>query len=361
MIECIFTIDYEIYGNGEGSLTELVFEPAQRLKAIFEQAGEKFVVFVEAAEFEKIEAFQTDSCIENVKQQIREFYALGFEIGLHLHPQWCNAHFRNGKWVLDYGEYNICLLQKDRVAEIVERSIAYLRKVLGVPDFTPLSFRAGNWLFQPTRTASEVLAENGIKVDSSVFKGGLQHEYKLDYRRASQNGNYWTFLDDVATPDPVGTMLEIPIYTQMVPFWRMLTGKRVGLQQRSSFRARPLRQRLYRFLDLMRWYHPLKFDFCRMTLKELISLAEQAMLEEQKDSTVYRPMVAIGHTKDLVDFETVGEFLAYLKRSGIRVAVFDDIYRRYTSTPETDLWIRWQRPRKGRGQNESKAGRYNMA
>ena len=32
MIECIFTIDYEIYGNGEGSLKELVFEPASVLK-----------------------------------------------------------------------------------------------------------------------------------------------------------------------------------------------------------------------------------------------------------------------------------------------------------------------------------------
>ena len=28
MIECIFTIDYEIYGNGEGSLQQLVYEPA---------------------------------------------------------------------------------------------------------------------------------------------------------------------------------------------------------------------------------------------------------------------------------------------------------------------------------------------
>src|SRR5579859_5633207 len=174
MIECIFTIDYELYGNGKGSLRELVYEPARQLKKLFDQVGAKFVVFVEAAEFEKIEAFHTDSCILNVKRQIREFHEQGFEIGLHLHPQWHHALFRNGEWVLDYGEYNLCQLQKERIAEIVESSIAYLRRVLGVPDFTPLSFRAGNWLFQPTRMASEVLAENGVKIDSSVFKGGLQ-------------------------------------------------------------------------------------------------------------------------------------------------------------------------------------------
>src|SRR4051812_4633060 len=35
MIECIFTIDYEIYGNGTGSLRDLVLEPAARLADLF--------------------------------------------------------------------------------------------------------------------------------------------------------------------------------------------------------------------------------------------------------------------------------------------------------------------------------------
>ena len=35
MIESIFTIDYEIYGNGEGSLKEHVYEPAEKLMAVF--------------------------------------------------------------------------------------------------------------------------------------------------------------------------------------------------------------------------------------------------------------------------------------------------------------------------------------
>ena len=55
MIECIFTIDYEIYGNGEGSLRELVYEPSQRLIHIFKKLNKRFVVFIEAAELEKIQ------------------------------------------------------------------------------------------------------------------------------------------------------------------------------------------------------------------------------------------------------------------------------------------------------------------
>src|SRR5437870_10970898 len=172
MLECIFTIDYEIYGNGEGSLKELVYEPAKKLKAIFDRAGAKFVVFVEAAELEKIDTLRTDPAIDDVKRQVREFYEDGFEIGLHLHPQWCNAQYRSGKWDLDYAEYNLCTLPEQRIDQIVGDSIEYLRNILEAPNFIPLSFRAGNWLFQPTAAAARVLTRHGIKIDSSVFKGG---------------------------------------------------------------------------------------------------------------------------------------------------------------------------------------------
>ena len=110
MIECIFTIDYEIFGSGEGSLRELVYEPTERLKAIFNKSQARFVTFVEAAEIEMIEAKGTDPAIDLVKRQIRDLYSEGFEIGLHLHPQWYNARYENGRWQLDYSEYNLCTL-----------------------------------------------------------------------------------------------------------------------------------------------------------------------------------------------------------------------------------------------------------
>ena len=87
MIECIFTIDYEIYGNGEGSLKELVYGPAEKLKEIFLNRNERFVVFAELAELEMIEAQGTDSGIDLVKHQLRDYCREGFELGLHLHPQ----------------------------------------------------------------------------------------------------------------------------------------------------------------------------------------------------------------------------------------------------------------------------------
>ena len=327
MIECIFTIDYEIYGNGEGSLKELVYEPAERLIATFRKWNVRFVLFVEVAEFEMIEAKGLDDQpIDLVKQQIRAFYSEGFELGLHLHPQWYNARYENGGWLLDYSEYNLCTLPRERIAQIVERSIAYLRNILGESDFTPLSFRAGNWLFQPTEPVASILAENGVRIDSSVFKGGLQHQHKLDYRRAHKNGYYWTFTDDVNVSDSKGALLELPIYTQMVPFWKMLTAKRINIHKNGSSSAKTSNNRTHRLMDFLRFRHPMKFDFCRMTIDELTCMVDTVIREDQNDPTSFRPIVAIGHTKDLVDFETVESFLSYLEQKRIAVSTFEGIY-----------------------------------
>jgi hypothetical protein len=326
MIECIFTIDYEIYGNGEGSLRELVYEPAEKLAATFRKHKKQFVAFVEAAELEVIEAQDTDPAIEKVKTQIKKFYREGFEVSLHLHPQWYNAQRENGRWLLDYDEYNLCTLPKARIAEIVDRAIAWLRTVTGEADYAPLAFRAGNWLFQPTQPAAGILAERGVKVDSSVFKGGLQHQHKLDYRRSLRNGYYWKFREQVDVPDPDGTFLELPIYTQMVPFWKMLTAKRIGLQQKSAPAAQADTNKISKLRDRLRFMYPLKFDFCRMTMNELTRMVDTVIQEDRLDPKTIRPIVAIGHTKDLVDFETVEAFLSYLGQKGIRVTTFHEVY-----------------------------------
>ena len=44
MIECIFTLDYEIYGNGQGTLRDLVLDPTRRLAELFQEVpGESAV------------------------------------------------------------------------------------------------------------------------------------------------------------------------------------------------------------------------------------------------------------------------------------------------------------------------------
>lgn len=330
MIECIFTLDYEIYGNGTGSLQQLVYEPAHALASLFRSWDARFVAFIEAAELDRIDAYRSDNAIDRTKAQVRELYRQGFEIGLHLHPQWCNARYKQGRWDLDPSEYNLCTLSRARIAEIVGGSLSYLRHILEEPDCTPLSFRAGNWLLQPTQPAAGVLAENGIKIDSSVFKGGLQHGKGLDYRRALRNGYYWSFEADANECDPTASLIEMPIYTEMVPCWQMLTEKRVkaggGLNNSQSSK-----QKLSRVRDFFRLHYPLKLDFCRMTRDELTSMMSRIIAEDLRSASVYKPIVAIGHTKDLTDLATVEAFLSFLAWKEIPIVTFQSVYQKLSN------------------------------
>jgi len=330
MIKCIFTLDYEIYGNGTGSLSELVYEPTARLLEVFEKWGARFVNYVEVAEFEQIEAAGADTAIRQVNRQVKEMHRGGHEIALHLHPQWYKARFERGEWQLDYAEYNLCTLPQPRIAEIVDRAVAHLAYMAGDPQFSPISFRAGNWLFQPTHYAAQELSRKGLRIDSSVFKGGLQRNLHLDYRPACRNGYYWPFRSDVNEPDPLGPWLELPIYAEMVAPWKMATSKRMGLGNSPGGGrggARPsLRSKLNRAFDFLRPGYPLKFDFCRMTLAELTSMMDRIILRDQQDPDTLKPIVAIGHSKDLNDLPTVDAFLSFLREKNIPVVTFEQTF-----------------------------------
>ncbi len=328
MLECIFTIDYEIYGNGQGELRDLVYEPAKRLTEIFQAHGFRYVNFVEVAEFERIDEKGTDPAIDLVKRQIRDLHREGFEIALHLHPQWYNASFEQGRWCLDLSEYNLCTLPRTRISEIVRRGLAYLRLMVDSSSFTPLSYRAGNWLFQPTQNAARVLGENGIRLDSSVFKGGLQRQHRLDYRPSQKNADYWRFGSDVNQPDPSGPWIEVPIHSEMVPLWKLRTSKRMTFKNQFGASNQSRLGKVSRLGDFLRFRYPLKFDFCRMTLTELTAMMDRLIDRDRLQPHAVRPVVAIGHTKDLFDYETVDRFLSYLAAKRIRVSTFSDIYPR---------------------------------
>ncbi len=321
MIECVFTLDYEIYGNGEGSLRDLVLEPTRQLAGLFQEFGIPLVVFAEAAEFAKMEESQSDSDTAAVRAQLREMRAAGHEIGLHVHPWWANARYKEGQWWLDWSEQNICTLSPDRVEAIVSGAIRYLRDSLSDPHFTPLSFRSGLWVMQPTRTIANVLARHGVRVDSSVYKGGRVRGLGLDYRPALGNGGFWRFDDDVNMPDPQGKLWEIPIHTQLVPFWHMLGRKRLELQKRANNgnHKTPLP---HRWRDFLRFRYPRKLDFCRMTFAEMREAMQLVLAQTKSRAGERNVVVAIGHSKDFMDSEAIRRFLAFLREQAVNVTTF---------------------------------------
>ncbi len=326
MLKLIVTVDYEIFGNGTGSIAEHVVAPTQRLADLFDRHGHKFVVFAELAELEMIERCGSDPDIGRARQQIRALYDRDYEIGLHLHSWWYNARHEGGRWALDYTEYNLCELPAPRVASAVDRSLDYLRGIVGSPDFTPVAFRAGHLLLQPTQPLAGILASRGIRVDSSVYKGGVWREYRQDYRPASRNGWYWRFGKSVNDADRNGPLLEIPIHTTMVPIWKAFSARRVRqkLQPRPGHRTAE-KGVTRRPIDYLRPTYPVKLDYCSMGSREILGVLGDLQRTDSQDSGSVKPIVLIGHSKELVDLTAIANVLAFARDTGIAVTTFRDV------------------------------------
>jgi hypothetical protein len=54
--------------------------------------------------------------------------------------------------------------------------------------------------------------------------------------------------------------------------------------------------------------------------------------QDQQDPESYRPVVAIGHTKDPMNLGEIDSFLSYLKTNQIPVRTFTDIYPKLAKT-----------------------------
>ncbi len=325
MIEFIFTLDYEIYGNGLGSLKSEVYEPAEKLLEVFSRYGARLVFFLEVAELEKMEETCSDPFISSVLKQIRNIIKSGHEAGLHIHPQWYEARLEDGRWLLNFSEYNLCLLPEERISELVNRGLKYLRYLVGDETFCPVAYRAGNWLMQPSKIIARVLSGAGLKIDSSVFRGGYQKQTGLDYRLAPADRYFWKFTEDVVKPDNEGLMTEIPVYTRLVPPWKLLNQKRLKLEGMDT--ASGLKNKLKtRLKDFLRFRVPQKFDFCRLDLAELKSFTAKIIDEDRKSPQGYKPIVLIGHTKDRPEVNIIESFLKYLREEGIKNTTFEEAW-----------------------------------
>ena len=53
MLRIIFTLDYEIHGNGDGSPLALMVEPTNRLFNLFDEYGAKLTIMADVAEILK--------------------------------------------------------------------------------------------------------------------------------------------------------------------------------------------------------------------------------------------------------------------------------------------------------------------
>ena len=325
MLGIIFTLDYEIYGSGAGDFDALMIEPTRRLLALFQEFGAKLTIMADVAEILALRRHpDCAKTLVRIETQLGQAIAEGHDVQLHLHPGWFNARRINGHWHLDFSEYALAPLPKDKIADYIRRGKEYL-ETLGRKersDYRCLAFRAGNWLMQPSENIVAVLEEAGFLYDTSVFKGGCGSvgPYALDYRSAHSHLESWTVHpEDISRTSDRRGLREIPILTRMVPLPAMLSLKRLQLQWRLR-RDSCLKHRSRGKTDLgtgkaatrIRWLYPKKFDFCRLSVREMRSLLEHA-IKHCRGKDDITPIVAIGHSTEYTGDHDVRRFLEYVR------------------------------------------------
>ena len=330
-----FTLDYEIHGNGDGNPIDLIVEPTYRLMDMLEQYNQRLTIMADVAEILCFKRYweQTghdDFHVQEIEQQLCDAIRRGHDVQLHVHSSYFKAAWNGERFDQCIEEYNMAALSYERITEMVSQSVKYLENLLRPikSDYKVWLFRAANWSMMPTPTLYQVLVEHGITHDTSVYKGGCQGgNVCYDYRHAHDNLlTYRASSKDINLQDPAGDLWEMPIYTEMRPFWDFISPIRIFRMVRAKFHKHKHQSQPQsatdkndnRKLSLRSFFvkSPLKMDFNQVNGKGLIRMMKNIMRRAKREQIENLDIVLIGHSKTFVPYneKTLRPFLQWIQQ-----------------------------------------------
>lgn len=320
MLRAIFTLDYEIHGNGEGCPHALMIEPTNRMMDLFDAYGAKLTIMADVAEILKFGEYKKqtgrdDYYFDAIVAQLRDAIRRGHDVQLHLHASYFNARAEGGRWVQDWSDYNFAGLPRDRMDHFLSMGKKSLEDWLKpvAPGYQCMVFRAANWAMSPSRNVVQALVNSGFKIDTSVFKYGHRAGLvNFDYQLAPSALVPWQIDEnDICAQNGEGELLEFPIYCEKRWIGAFLTPQRiyracVGRLHRVALsvapegpstkdESEPGRREILRSSRFS--YRPAwKADFNQCSGKQLIRAMERAERIYESASRDL-PFVLIGHSK----------------------------------------------------------------
>ncbi len=340
----IFTLDYEIHGNGEGNPLELMVSPTGRLLDLLEDFGARLTIMADTAEIMKFREHRDSSGTDDwsygaIEAQLKGAVARQHDVQLHLHPAYSRAHCSNGRWVLDYRDYDLARLAPERIFNLVGQGKDYLEGLLRPvrSEYRCHAFRSANWSMHPSAEIVRALRQNGFTIDTSVFKYGFRDGLvRFDYSNAASETIPWPVdPSDVCLREESSELFEFPIYCESRPIWsffsanrfyRVLLGWTHPLPKAEPMAAvtdgattarlaevvRALRKKALMLSDLFR-RHALKLDFNQCSAGQMIAALKRAKARHASQ-TVDLPVVLIGHSKLFNKFNEgqLRSFLAFV-------------------------------------------------
>jgi hypothetical protein len=179
--------DFEIKGNGLGNVADLQYLPALALCNIAKKYEAKITFMVDVAHLLILKKHAEKNRNIRLQRTILEETLLiikekGFDVQLHLHPQWLGSRFINGRFQVD-GSWNIGSYPERDQGLLLSQSINYLQGLLQphFPDYRIIAFKAGAWGLQPSGFFLNECIRSGIRIILAVRDGMKDPGAGIDY------------------------------------------------------------------------------------------------------------------------------------------------------------------------------------
>src|SRR5687768_3240781 len=181
--------DWELSGNGSGDIRRLQFEPMRRLVSIYNRLGIRGSFNAEVIQQIIFRRYQNQhpelrALADEWDDIVRETFRQGHDIQLHVHPQWQDAEYNDGRWKLT-ADWSILNYSRETALHLLTSGKEYLESLLKDidPNYRCVSFRSGAWCIAPSPHMLDLLVELGIVFDMSIVAGVKYNtrNIKLDY------------------------------------------------------------------------------------------------------------------------------------------------------------------------------------
>jgi len=332
-IGLIFSLDYEIHGNGSGDFESWAYYPTEQLLELFDSYNAKLTIMAEMGHYWAMQRYKElfTREINLFESQLRNAIARGHDVQLHFHPQWIDATYDNERWTFDFSRKTI-----ERLCNNYDDAYFYLKKgkedlqelLKDVnPEYKCIGFRAGFLQMQPSENVLRALEKTGFLSDTSVSMGMKANDNLrlLDFTFAYSRYLPWkTSPIEVCNIDPKGKIYEFPVLSQKNSFLDKVINKvkkRTGvinIRDLVSFfmarygkgvppsKSRPLTDKVKSIIK-NEWSY---VDFC---LRDPLYLIKQIKIIvsdcKNNNNDTYVPVVLIAHSKDFFFSNNLAKFL----------------------------------------------------
>ena len=221
MKHLILTLDYELYGDGSGNVFKHIVRPTERILAIADSHNARLTIFFEVMEYWRLKEQwdngnhmgYAENPLAAIEAQLRDAYARGHDIQLHLHPQWANAYWKDDHWVVDNSYWRLSTLSQTEIEGLLRKGRQTIENIIAEEKFHCNILRAGGYNIQPSEKIVKAMQSCGFIIDTSIYPGGNAYGSlsRYDYRAIPYEKGIWYCGNNLETEVMKSGIAELPI------------------------------------------------------------------------------------------------------------------------------------------------------